>query len=109
MAMFHQRAVRSKLITTMLVVGLSFGTSGCALFSSSSSQSQNSDVLTRTLPSSVTAEGVLLAAVLLKTGDIDEAVSQGIVTPDEVTEAKLAVDTGTLDLWRQRAEAEANA
>ena len=58
------------------------------------------------LPDSVSPEGVLKAAVLLSTADIEAAVSEGLVTPDEVDAAKRAIETGTLDLWRQRAEEE---
>ena len=65
-----------------------------------------SDILNRQLPAGVTAEGVLLAAILLRAGDIDQAVSQGIVTPAEVDLAANAIKEGNLDLWRQRAEAE---
>ena len=51
-----------------------------------------------------TAEGVLTAAVILSSGDIDTAVAEGIVTPSEVTAAKAAIESKTLDQWRQLAE-----
>lgn len=53
---------------------------------------------------SVSAEGVVLAAVLLSTADIEASVAEGLVTPDEVDEARRAIDDGTLDEWRELAE-----
>ena len=64
------------------------------------------DILTADLSADLTARGVVLAAVLLVAGDIEVAVSNGPVTPAEVDAAQKAIDEGTLDLWRQRAEAE---
>lgn len=65
------------------------------------------DILTRELPSDVSAKGVILAAVLLSTADIQAAIESGLVTPAEVATAKQALDDGTLDIWRQRAENDA--
>ena len=56
--------------------------------------------------SNVSAEGVLTAAVILSTGDIDAAVANGTVTPDEVTAAQEAIKNGTLNQYRQKAELE---
>lgn len=64
------------------------------------------DILTEDLSPDVTARGVMLAAVLLVAGDIEQAVAKGTVTPAEVDEARTAIEDGTLDLWRQRAETE---
>ena len=58
------------------------------------------------LPENVTAKNVLVAAILLSTSDIDGAVAEGLVTPAEVDAAAEAIKNGTLDLWRQRAEAD---
>lgn len=66
------------------------------------------DILTKKLPADITAKGVLLAAVLLGTADIEASLEAGLVTPVEVATAKLAISDGTLDIWRQRAEADAN-
>lgn len=52
----------------------------------------------------VSAEGVMLAAVLLSTADIEASIAEGLVTPDEVDEARRAIDDGTLDEWRELAE-----
>ncbi|MDH6423314.1 hypothetical protein [Aurantimicrobium minutum] len=70
--------------------------------------SATSDILTKKLPSDVSAKGVILAAVLLSTADIGSAVESGLVTPAEVATAKQAISDGTLDFWRQRAESEAH-
>ena len=48
----------------------------------------------------VRASGVLLAAVLLATGDVTGAVAEGIVSPEEVDAAVAAVAAGDLDRWR---------
>ncbi|WP_193508935.1 hypothetical protein [Cryobacterium sp. BB736] len=57
-------------------------------------------------PDALTAEGVVLAAVLLSTADITAAVAEGLVTPAEVDAARAAIEDGTLDEWRVRAEKE---
>lgn len=71
--------------------------------------SASSDILNMKLPSDVSAKGVLLAAVLLSTADINSAVENGLVTPAEVATAQQAIVDGTLDFWRQRAEADAHS
>ena len=63
-------------------------------------------ILASELPSDLTARGVLLAAVLLSDGDVEQAVADGLVTPAEVDEAIRAIETGELDVWAQRAETE---
>jgi hypothetical protein len=65
-----------------------------------------SDILTRELPPEITAYGVVLAALYIATGDAEEAIAAGRVSPDEVYEAKKAIEEGTLDVWRERAELE---
>ncbi|WP_157156743.1 hypothetical protein [Diaminobutyricimonas sp. LJ205] len=47
---------------------------------------------------------MLLAAVLLSTADIESAVAEGLVTPDEVDEARRAIEDDSLDAWRALAE-----
>ena len=69
-------------------------------------QKKNSEILTMQLPSDVSASGVVLAAILLTTADIEAALAEGIVTPAEVSLAQAAIDDGLLDHWRQRAEQE---
>lgn len=64
------------------------------------------DILTADLGTDVTARGVVLAAVLLVAGDIDKAMGQGTVTQAEVDAAREAMADGTLDMWRQRADAD---
>ena len=63
-------------------------------------------ILASELPSDLTARGVLLAAVLLSDGDVEQAVADGLVTPAEVDEAIRAIEAGELDVWAQRAETE---
>jgi hypothetical protein len=81
---------------------------GCATTVPSESMSviDGNDILTADLGADVSAQGVVLAAVLLVAGDIDKGLAQGVVTPAEVTEARLAIESGTLDMWRQRAESD---
>lgn len=61
---------------------------------------------TTTAPSDrvVDPERVLLAATILEFGDIDAALAEGLVTPDDVDEAIEAVDDGTIEEWVDRAE-----
>lgn len=78
--------------------------SGCA--STAPAPVSTPDILTRTLPADVSAQGVVLAAVMIKIADVQQAVTEGLVTPAEVEEARKALEAGTLNLWEQRAEAE---
>ncbi len=57
-------------------------------------------------PDSITAKGVILAAVLLSTADITASIAEGLVTPAEVDAAQEAIKDGTLDEWRLKAEQE---
>lgn len=57
------------------------------------------------LPEGSTATGVIVAAVLLTSGDIQEALSLGQVTPSEVEYAELAIKEKTLPQWQELAEA----
>lgn len=49
---------------------------------------------------------VLLAAVILTSGDIEKAIIEGLVTSTDVDAAVAAIKDGTLDAWRERAETE---
>ena len=54
----------------------------------------------------VDPERVLVAANLLGTGEVDVALSQGLVTADEVDLASIALRTGSLREWADRAVAD---
>ena len=54
----------------------------------------------------VDPEKVLVAAILLGTGEVDVALSQGLVTADEVDLASIALRTGSLREWADRAVAD---
>jgi hypothetical protein len=62
------------------------------------------DVLPDGVSDDVQSDKVLLAAVLLAAGDVDTALSEGLVTAEEVDRAAEALDTGTLNDWMDRAE-----
>lgn len=62
------------------------------------------DVLPDGVPDDVQPDKVLLAAVLLAAGDVDTALSEGLITAEEVDRAAEALDTGTLNDWMDRAE-----
>lgn len=97
---------RTALATCALAVVVAGTVAGCATTVPNESMSiiDGNDILTADLGTDVSARGVVLAAVLLVAGDIDKGLAEGIVTPAEVEEARLAIDSGTLDMWRQRAE-----
>ncbi len=65
---------------------------------------ESGNILTEQLPDNVTPDGVLLAAVILSSGDIQAAVEKNIVSVAEVNEARDSILANTLELWRQRAE-----
>ena len=81
---------------------------GCAAAVPTESMSvlAGNEILTADLGADVSARGVVLAAVLLVAGDVDKAVKNGVVTESEVLEARHAIADGTLDIWRQRVEAD---
>lgn len=62
------------------------------------------DVLPDGVPDDVEPDKVLLAAVLLAAGDVDTALSEGLITAEEVDRAAEALDAGTLNDWMVRAE-----
>lgn len=53
----------------------------------------------------VSAFGVILAAVLLASGDVEQAVADGVVTAAEVDAAAAAVRDDTLSQWAVLADA----
>jgi len=81
---------------------------GCATSVPSESMSvlNGNGILTADLGTDVTARGVVLAAVLLVAGDVEKALAKGLVSAPEVDAARKAIAEGTLDMWRQRAEAD---
>ncbi len=98
---------RSRLIVSVVLVS-SIMLAGVALTGCAPSVDSRAEyIMTRPLPADVTAKGVVLAAVLLTSGDIDNAVGSGLVTPAEVDTAKTAIDQDLLEFWTQRAEKEA--
>ena len=102
MAMAHLRVRAASLL---IAVGL-LGFTGCASSDTPPSAEPSSPILTMELPADVSATGVVSAAVLLGTADIERAVSEGLVTPAEVAEAERALAEGTLKYWVERAEVE---
>lgn len=97
---------RVRAILSLSVVALAFASlTACAPETQASAPAQ-SDILTMMLPSDVSAQGVVLAAVLLTTSDIELALSEGLVTPAEVDLAQAALDDGTLKQWQERAQNE---
>lgn len=94
-------------VAVALAAGLIASFSACAA-TESVQKTHSENILTMELPSDVSAQGVLLAAVLLSTADIEGALAEGLVTPAEVDFAQQAIDDGMLDHWRERAEAEVN-
>lgn len=102
----------SRTILAGLLLSFTFLLAGCqSQTTPSESPSEvlttpTSDILTRELPPEITAYGVVLSALYIATGDAEEAIAAGRVSPDEVYEAKKAIEEGTLDIWRERAELE---
>ena len=47
---------------------------------------------------------VVLAFVLLSSGDIEAAMSEGLVSPEEIAIAVTALDEGTIQVWIDAAE-----
>lgn len=93
-----RRSVAAVLLLGIAVTGLS----ACAPAPSAAGR----EIMTRQLPSDIKPSGVVLAAVIMQTGDIDRAVAQGLVTPAEVDEAKKATDANLMSYWHERAALE---
>lgn len=58
------------------------------------------------LPEGSDALGIVTAAIIITSGNIDEAIASGRVTAVEVDYAVLAIEEKTLNLWKDRALAE---
>lgn len=96
------------VLSVALLGALALGVTGCATEAQPVvTPSATHDILLRELPDDVSARGVILATILLSTADIQAAVESGLVTPAEVATAQQAISDGTVDIWRQRAEADA--
>ena len=63
------------------------------------------DVLPDGIPDDVEPDKVLLAAIILAAGDVDVALSEALVTAEEVDLAAEALENGSLGGWVFRAEA----
>jgi hypothetical protein len=86
------------LVTGMLAVGLLAGCTGDAERATPAADRPVAESITDA--AALRPSGVLLAAVLLATGDVGAAVAEGIVSPEEVDAAVAAVAAGDLDRWR---------
>jgi len=109
MELHRNRTTQRLIVTTVATAGLLLTTlAGCAPSVPSESMSvlTGNGILTADLGTDVTARGVVLAAVLLVAGDVEKALTKGVVTASEVEAARTAIAEGTLDMWRQRAEAD---
>jgi hypothetical protein len=58
------------------------------------------------LPEGVTAQGVVLAAYLLSSGDIARAAEEALVSPEEIELARKAIAENSLQEWVDRASRE---
>jgi hypothetical protein len=94
---------RKLLVITLAVAGLLL-TTGCAAENPGLTKiSEQDSPAHKTLPEGVTAKGVLLAAYLLRSGDISLAVEEALVSPAEVELARQAIAENTLQDWVERA------
>jgi hypothetical protein len=66
-------------------------------------ETEHTDPANVELPEGSDALGVITAAILLTSGNIDEAIASGRVTAVEVDYAVLAIEEKTLNLWKERA------
>ena len=98
-----KRTLLARSVAAVLLAGVAVtGLAACADPPSAAGR----EIMTQKLSSDVTAQGVVLAGVILQSGDIDKAVSVGLVTPAEVDTAKKAIDDGNMKYWAQRAAAD---
>jgi hypothetical protein len=105
----RKRTTSRLIVATVATAAVLLTTlAGCATSVPSESMSvlNGNGILTADLGTDVTARGVVLAAVLLVAGDVEKALTKGLVTAPEVDAARKAIAEGTLDMWRQRAEAD---
>lgn len=100
--------MRRSAVVAAIAVACVFPLSACSntVPTETTSVIEGNDILTADLSADLSAKGVVLAAVVLVAGDVDKALADGTVTPAEVEAARKAITEGTVDLWRQRAEAD---
>jgi hypothetical protein len=94
-------------IALAFVVALALSACSSGVPTQTTSIIEGNGILTADLSTDVTAKGVVLAAVVLVAGDVEKALTDGTVSDAEVALARKAIAAGNLDLWRQRAEADA--
>ncbi|MEY4102686.1 MAG: hypothetical protein RIR88_820 [Actinomycetota bacterium] len=98
-----KRSLLARTVAAVLLAGIAVtGLSACQAAPSAAGR----EIMTRQLSSDIKPSGVLLAGVILQSGDIEKAVSQGLVTPAEVDEAKKAIDANLMSYWHERAALE---
>jgi hypothetical protein len=98
-----KQSLLARTVAAALLVGVAVtGLAACATPPSAAGR----EIMSRQLNSDVKPSGVVLAGVLLQTGDIEKAVSQGLVTPAEVDEAKIAIEANLMSYWHDRAALE---
>lgn len=90
-----------KKVLTVTLIAL-----GSLTLTACSQTVNNDEAYTSTATNEVSPAGVLKAAVLLSSGDIEKALENGTVTPEEVNNAKDAIEFGTLGEWQKLAEEE---
>ena len=97
---------RRNLAALVVACGLTLVACGSDQSSDDTSVSVPDDATTTTVApnDTVDADNVLLAVALLEIGDIDAALAEGLVNPDEVDAASQAFDDGTLDGWIELAD-----
>ena len=109
MELQRKRMTQRLIVTTVASAALLLTTlAGCAPTVPSESMSvlTGNEILTADQGTDESARGVVLAAVLLVAGDVEKALTKGVVTAPEVEAARAAIAEGTLDMWRQRADAD---
>lgn len=83
---------RTTAALAMLVVTLL----GCTLPDDDAEPPPGPDVAAVVAPDDVAALRVVLAVVILTAGDVDAAVAEGVVTPEELDLASEAIDAGSV-------------
>ena len=104
-------ALASLLFFLPVVSGCAEGTVEPDLPATPSSQTtpdkeEPTSVVPDQLPEFVTAKGVVLATVIIATGNVGSAVEQGLVSPQEVDLARKAIAEGHVQDWVDAAEVE---
>ena len=66
--------------------------------------SEGVNIVPSPLPANVTARGVVLATVIIATGNVVSAVEAGLVSPEEVDLAREAIAQGRIQDWVDAAE-----